>query len=323
MTRSHADRARARLETSRGEPCIPAARFATMCDMNRARNHSLSYVNLAFLLFAGALFSPSLPSARAQTGSIEFVARVRPAAGIAEPVRNLPFYLLNKSYADIQKEADAGEPKPDLDAFVDKLTVSKELKAWMKKNHTVSLSGEDFVQSLTVKDIMDVPEFFSAYVGRNSGDQSISFPTPKMRERDKVKNPDRYEKDHQEYLDAIRKFLTGNPDSKSGIDLNLDTINPGPHWQTEVGKRNPAIHRRTIDMAHTRYLVAQAQTDLDGRAAITGIPAGKYWLGTLEIFATAGDARLQWDVPVTVTAGETTRVELTNANAVELQKSAP
>ena len=49
-------------------------------------------------------------------------------------MRGFPFYLLNKSFVDIRKEAMAAYPKPDMDAFIDKQDFSPELKAWMKKN---------------------------------------------------------------------------------------------------------------------------------------------------------------------------------------------
>ena len=123
---------------------------------------------LCFLLACGL---PLARSAQAQNGSVDFVARATPSGGLEEPVRGFPFYLLSKSFEEINKEAEAAYPKPDMDAFIDKLEVSKELKAWMKKNHWVQLSGEDFIHKLKPADIMDVPEFFDAYVDRNSGDQ--------------------------------------------------------------------------------------------------------------------------------------------------------
>ncbi|HXW18629.1 MAG TPA: hypothetical protein VEJ39_10020 [Candidatus Acidoferrales bacterium] len=262
-------------------------------------------------------------SAMAQTGSIEFAVHVTPSSGVSEPVRQFPFYLLSKSFADVQAEAEATERKLDLSAFVDKLDVSKELKAWMKKNNTVALSGEDFVNGLSVNDVMSVPEFLKAYVDRNAGDQSINFPSPKYKPHDEEKNPERYQKLRQEYLDSIRKFLTANPDSKSGMDLNLDSIDPGPTWRTESAKRDPALKRRALELAQTRYLVAKAETDLDGRGNLHGISPGTYWIGTLDIYVTVGDARLRWDVPVRVSAGGTSRVELTNSNAAQPRAASP
>jgi hypothetical protein len=307
------------MEIARSKGCRADGHFVTMCRMKLERTRPIALFALPIL--ALAIASITLP-ARAQTGSVEFVARATPSSGIAEPIRGLPFYLLSKSYVDIRKEAEASQPKPDLDAYVDKLDVSTQLKAWMKKNKTLSISGEEFIKLLTVSDIMNVPEFFKAYVERNAGDQSIKFPQPKYTPRDMQKNPDRYEKLHQEYLDAVRKFLTANPDSTSGMDLNLDSIDPGPAWRSLVAKRDPAVKSRALELAQTRYLVAKTETDLDGRGALRGVAPGNYWLGTLEIYATIGDARLQWDAPVRVSAGKTAYVELTNSNAAEPRGSA-
>jgi hypothetical protein len=261
--------------------------------------------------------------ALAQNCSVDFTAKVTPAAGVSEPVRGLPFYLLNKSFTDILADADAAEPKPDFDAFVDKLRGSAELKAWMRKNHTVSLSGEEFIRGLTADDIMNIPEFFSAYLDRNNSDNSVDFPKPKYKEKDKQKDPAKYEKQRQEYLDAIRKYLTTNTESTAGMDLSLDPINQGPAWALLVARRGPSIQRRALEMAQTRYMVAKAQSDLDGHARIDNVPPGTYWLGTLDIFATVGDAHIRWDVPVSLDAGLTTRIELSNSNGITPQKPAP
>ena len=92
---------------------------------------------------------------------------------------------------------------PIMDAFVDGLDVSKELKAWMKSNHRVSLSGEDFVKKLKVDDVMNVPEFFHAYVERMVGDSTVMFPTPKYKPEDKTKDPEKYARLKKQYLDAV------------------------------------------------------------------------------------------------------------------------
>ncbi len=238
-------------------------------------------------------------------------------------MRQLPFYLLSKSFQDVSKEADAAEPKPDMDAFIDELEVSKELKAWMKREHSVSLSGENFTHRLKVNDVMKVPEFFDAYLERNVGDRSLNFPQPKFRERDRTRDPAKYQKQVDEYHEAIRKFLEANPQSADGIEISLVPIDPRPHWDRLLSQRFPVVRRRAANLAETRYLVARTETDLDGRAVLLGVPPGKYWLSTLEIDAAIGDVRLRWDTPVTVRSGETTRVELSNSNAVEPHRPAP
>jgi hypothetical protein len=259
------------------------------------------------------------PGALAQTstGTVEFVARITPASGVEEPVRGMPFYLLSRSFQDIGREAAANYPKPDMDAFIDKLGVSKELKAWMKKNHTVTLSGEDLINRLKVPDVMDIPEFYDAYMRRNAGDEAFNFPKPKFKVTDKTKDPAKYEKLSKEYNEAVRKFMTDNPQSMDGMDLNLVKVDPSQKWEELSKKRTPEIQRQTLDVAQSRYLVARAQTDLEGQGLLRGIAPGTYWLTTLAVTASVGDARLQWDVPVAVRAGATASVALTNSNAIK------
>lgn len=258
--------------------------------------------------------------AATQTGAVEFTARVRPSAGRPEPVRELTFYLLRKSLADIQKEVEETEPKPDLDRFIDGLEVSDQLKAWMKKKRSVELAGTGFIRRLKVDDLLDVPEFYEAYTKHNAGDVALGFPLPKYRESDRLQNPQKYEKLHQEYREAIRKWIVSNPQSADGIEVHLDAINPGQRWALQESELRRRIRKRTLDLAQTRYLAAKTDTDLDGRGTFTGLPPGTYWLSTLETEAVAGDSRLRWDTPVTVRAGQTTRLELSNLNALEPQQ---
>jgi hypothetical protein len=275
----------------------------------------------AIFLFAAAMvFAPRVA---AQAGSVEFVARAIPSGGLEEPVRGFPFYLLSKSFEGIGQEADAAFPQPDMDAFIDKLEVSPELKAWMKKNHRTSLSGEDFIHKVKVADVMDVPEFHKAYMDRNAGDQSTNFPKPKFKPSDKVKDPAKYEKLLAEYNDAVRKFIEQNPQTVDGIDLNLEDIDPGPKWSELAAKRLPEIHRLALNLAQSKYLVARAETDLQGQGSMRGVPAGTYWLSTLDVPAEVGDARLRWDVPVTVRPGQTAYVSLSNSTALPPSQAAP
>jgi hypothetical protein len=274
--------------------------------------------HIVLALFSVCILAAAAPRSHAQTqnGSVEFVARVTPSAGIEEPVRGFPFFLLTKSYEDITREVEAGYPKPDMDAFIDKLEVSKELKAWMKKNHWVQLNGPDFVHKLGVDDVMDVSEFFEAYVSRMSGDGTVKFPQPKYKPADHTKDPAKYAKLRAEYMDAVRRFLEGAPDSTDGIDLALEDVNPGPKWSTLEAKRDPEIRRRVMELAQSKYLVARAQTNLDGEGSIQRIPPGTYWLSTLGVPANVGDARPRWDISLPVNPGQETRVALSNANAL-------
>jgi hypothetical protein len=270
---------------------------------------------LAAILSIAAIISAA-PLAAAQDGSVEFIARATPSGGLEEPVRGFPFYLLSKSFADIAKEVDAAYPKPDLDAFIEALDVSKELKAWMKKNHWILLMGEDFIHKLHTSDIIDVPEFYSAYLQRNSGDQSVDFPKPKFKPSDKVKDPAKYEKLLAAYNEAIRHYIEQNPQSIDGIDLGLADIDPSSKWDAVLAKRAPETHRQTLELAQSQYLAARTETNLQGQGVLRNIPPGTYWLSTLDVAASVGDARPRWDVPVTVCAGETTHTVLSSVNAV-------
>ncbi len=260
-----------------------------------------------------------VPRAIAQEGSIEFVARATPSGGLEEPVRGFPFYLLSKSFEEIGKEVDADDPKPDMSTFIDKLdsgSYSPQLKAWMKKNQFVTLAGEDFIRKLHPADVMDIPELFSAYMDRNAGDESADFPKSKVKASDKVKNPEKYAKATAEYMDTIRHYIEQHPQSVDGIDLNLAEIDPGPKWNALLGRRTPEIHRRALDLAQSKYLVARAESNLQGQGFLRDVPPGNYWISTLDVAADVGDARPRWDVPVTVQPGQTEYVSLSNVNSV-------
>ena len=251
------------------------------------------------------------------TGGIEFTAEVSPTDGRPEPVRQLTFYLLRKNLDDIRQEAMQLEPAPNLDKFADDLSVSPKLKAWMKKNHTVQLSGTDFTKSLTPDDITDVPEFYDAYMSRNSGLEANGFPKPKFKEKDRTANPEKYKQQKEDYREAIRKYIGTAPESVRGIEADLNDINPIVKWEQLLSEQRQRLEKRTLELAQTRYLAAQTDTNLEGHGSFAGLAPGNYWIGMLTRQAVAGDVRLRWDVPVTVRPGETIRVELTNLNAAK------
>jgi hypothetical protein len=277
----------------------------------------------SLIVFATALVIAAVATPAAQTGSIEFTAGVTPSSGQAEPVRGLTFYLLSKSFQEIRKEVEAAEPKADLNAFIDKLEVSPELKAWMKKNHSVSLSGEEFLHRLKIDDVLNVPEFRDAYITDNVSTKPLGFPKAKYSENDRDRNPEKYKKQVEEYNDALRKFLGSNPQSMDGMDLLLTNSDGSHKWGQLGAQRSARVGQRTLQLAQSRYRVAQTQTDLNGRGVLSGIRPGAYWLSTLEIQADIGDVRVRWDAPVTLRAGEAAHVELSNFNAVEPQRPAP
>jgi len=257
----------------------------------------------------------SFPAA-AQSGSIAFTARITPSTGVAEPVRGLPFYLLSKSFADIQREANASVPKLDFDRFIDSLTVSKELKTWMKKNHTATITGDDFRKNLKADEIINIPEFWKAYFDENASGAGSGFPPRKYKESDRTKNPEKYQREVDEYHAKVRKYLAANPDSKEVMDADLESINPGPRWADMGAARARKVNTMALDLAQSRYAVGQTQTDVNGRGEFNSIATGTYWITSLEIEAEVGDTQEKWDVAVSVRAGATTQMVLSNFNAV-------
>ena len=268
------------------------------------------------VLIAGLFLSAWPASVKAQsTGRIDFTARVAPTGGRPEPVRQLTFYVLSKSIDDIRAEALQLEPPPDLDKFVDGLTVSPEFKTWMKKHHSVQLMGGEFSKSLTADDIMNIPELYKAYMSRNAAFKGVGFPDPKFKEKDREANPEKYNQQKKEYADAIHKFIIAVPESVEGIDADMMEINPFSKWQQLVNAHQQRLDARTIELAQQRYQSGQTDTDLEGRGEFSSLAPGTYWIGMMGIQAISGDVRLRWDVPVTVLPGQTTRVELNNLNA--------
>lgn len=280
--------------------------------------------SIARVIFvAGFAVSMVAPWAAAQNGTIEFVVRATPSGGLEEPVRGFPLYLLSKSFEQISKEVDAMHPQPDMNVFIDSLDVSKELKAWMKKNHWVQLTGEDFLNKLTPTDIMGVPEFYAAYIQRSAGSSALDFPKPKFKPADKTKDPVKYEKLSQDYRQAVQHYIEANPQSKDGMDLELTDKDASAKWQGLLAKRNPEILREVLQLAESTYLVARTETNLEGQGSLTGIPSGNYWLSTLDVTADVGDVRARWDVPVAVRPGKPVQVILSNVNAVQPSHPSP
>ncbi len=279
---------------------------------------------LASCIFAAATASSAQNSGAgaSASGMIEFVARAMPTAGRAEPVRQITFYLLKKSFADIRKEAEAAESKPDLDKFIAGLKVSAELKDWMIQKKTVNLGSPDIVPMLNADDILKVKEFLDAYLTANAG-MRAGLPQPKYREADRAKNPEKYAKQKDQYHAALRKFIEANPLTIEGTETALELMSPQRAWAQLNAEHDRRLVRRLPELAQTRYLVAKTDTDLEGRALLSEVPAGTYWLSTLGQAVAAGDVRLRWDVEVTVKPGQTTRLELSNLNAADSQGSAP
>ena len=266
---------------------------------------------------AGATWFAQGARAQATTGSLEFSARITPTAARPEPVRQFTFYILTRSYTDIVKEAESKDPVPDRDKFIDGLPVSPELRTWLKKHDTLDLAAPDTDKLLTPDDIINVQEFLLAYQRSNSGGVTKGLPKPKYNDAQKAEHPELYEKRKQEYFTALRKFLRTNPETIGGVELELDAVNPQRKWAALQSDRRKRVERTAPDLAQLHFLAAKADTDLEGRASVSGLTPGNYWISSLNLQANAGDLRVRWDVPVKIEAGQTARIELSNLNTVD------
>jgi hypothetical protein len=276
-------------------------------------------LRLIYFLVVGALLLPALYSvAQAPaTGAIEFTATVRPTGGRPEPVRDLTFYLLSKSMEEIRSEAEQAEGPIDLTKFIDSLKVSDALKQWMREHDTVLLAGSDFTKLLTADDIIGVPEFFDAYTRHNGAALGAGLPAPKYKESDRESNPERYRREREQYNQVLRKYIAASPESMHGIDAQLADVSPSRQWLQLQAEQRQRVDRRSFELAETEFQTAMTNTDLNGRGSFAGLEPGTYWITTLNTPALAGDVRLRWNVPVSVRPGETTRIELSNLNALE------
>lgn len=273
------------------------------------------------LLLALGVGLPARP--QASRGTIDFMARVTPTAARPEPVRQFTFYVLTKSYGEITQEVEAQDTLPARDKFIDDLKVSSELKDWLKHHEILDLTAPGLDKLLTPDDVINIPEFLLAYQRSNSGGVTHGIPVPKYSEADKTERPERYEKQHQDYLLALKKFIQAHPESESGMELELDGVNPQSKWARIQADHKKRVQRLAPDVAQTKYLAAKGDTDLEGHGDIAGLAPGRYWISTLNLDADAGDVRLRWDVPVTIASGRTTRIELTNLNATDSRQSSP
>ena len=170
---------------------------------------------------------------------------------------------------------------------------------------------------------MQVPELFDAFERANSGGVTLGIPKPKYRDTDKTANPDKYQKQKDEFLSATRKFIETHPATMQGIELELTGVNPNVQWEKLHVDYKKRVARMAPDAAQIKYLAGKADTDLDGRAFVGGLVPGKYWVSTLGMDAASGDRRLLWDVAVTVQAGQTCQLNLSNVNATDARALQP
>src|SRR5229473_6315840 len=261
--------------------------------------------------------------AQSETGALELIARITPTAGRPEPVRQFTFYILTKSYSEIVKEVEEKDPIPPRDQFIDGLKVSPELRTWLKGHDTLDLTEPDLDKLLTPDDILKIPEFLLAYQRTNSGGVTEGLPKPKYTDADKTEHPEKYGKLKQEYMASLRKFIRTRPETVSGVELELDGVNPQRKWAALQNDRRKRVQRVAPDVAQLKFLATKADTDLEGHASVSGLAPGDYWISTLSLDADAGDMRVRWDVPVKIERGKTMRIELSNLNSLDARSSAP
>lgn len=257
-------------------------------------------------------------AAQHTTGSLDITAHITPTGARPEPVRQFTFYVLTKSYADITVEVEQQDKLPTRDEFISTLKVSPELKTWLKNHDVMDLTQLDLDKLVSPDDIMSIPEFLAAYERSNSGGVTAGFPTPKFRQTDKDAYPEKYEKQRQEYMIAMRKFVVAHPSTISGMELELGAVNPKLAWDKLQVDHKQRVAQLAPDIAQSKYLAGKGDTDLEGRAFINGLAPGNYWVTSLGMDAASGDRHLSWDVPTSIQASQTTRLNLTNVNAKDI-----
>jgi hypothetical protein len=303
-------------DTVKGNLCLLVFHFCYDFNMRKTAIFTVSVVLSALILASGA-------RAQNDTGALELFARITPTAARPEPVRQFTFYILTKSYSEIVKEVEEKDPVPPRDQFIEGLKVSPELRAWLKAHDTLDLAEPDIDKLLSPDDILNIPEFLLAYQRSNSGGVTNGFPQPKFSETDKTENPEKYKKLRQDYFTALKKFIRNRPETISGVEMELDGINPQRKWQVLQNDRRKRVQRLAPDLAQIKFLAVKADTDLEGRAAVSGLAPGDYWVSSLNLDANAGDMRVRWDVPVRIERGKTTRVELSNLNSIDSRSATP
>src|SRR5882672_1797820 len=254
-------------------PAATGADAARINSMRILRDLSLGSI-LVLSLGAGVASAQSATG----TGALEFVAYVSPTAAKPEPVRDFTFYVLTKSFEDIKHEVEEKNGVPDKDKFVAGLKLSPELREWLRVHEVLDLTLPGMDKTLTSDDILRVPELLLAYQRSNSGGVTSGIPKPKYRDADKTERPERYEKEHQEYLTALKKFIQSHPETVAGIELELDGINPGRKWAEAQNSDKKKVRQQAPMRAQTKYLAVRVDTNLEGMAHAARLPAGNYWL---------------------------------------------
>ena len=269
------------------------------------------------LLVCFLFFLARVGAAQTSTGALDVTVHITPTGARPEPVRQFTLYILTKSYADIVKEVEAGDVLPTREEFMDNLKCTPQLKKWLKAHDEMDLTMPDFDKLVTPIEIMEVPEFLAAYQRSNSGGVTKGMPIPRFREADREAHPEKYEKERQEYIKALKRFVETHPSTVTGMELELAGVNPKLQWDKLQSDHKRKIAQLAPDIAQTKYLAAKADTDMDGRVTVSGLAPGTYWVSSLNMDAASGDRRLNWDVPTKVQAAQSTRIDLTNVNGID------
>lgn len=268
---------------------------------------------LAGLTIAITLFVPALLPA--QSASLEVTVRATPSSGRAAKVMRHPFYLLREKLTVIEELAQQEVAPPSLEAFADGLEVTDGLKEWIKRTGVTDLRGEHFRRTLTNDDIMEVDEFRGSYIAANLRMLGLGFPRPKVKLSDRKKNPKKWEKNQQKYLDEVSAYLELHPESREHIEEHLLEFNPGSEWLKREQQHQRKIRQVTERLIHSRFLAAEAETDLEGVARFH-VPTGRYYLTNLWNQARAGDVGLRWELPLELPQAENYFITLNNANSL-------
>jgi hypothetical protein len=243
------------------------------------------------------------------------MVRATPSGGRAEKVMRLRFYLLREKLSVIEELAQQEAGPPSLEPFAEGLEVTDGLKEWIKRTGVTDLRGEHFRRTLTNDDIMEVDEFRGAYISANLSMLGLGFPRPKVKLSDRKKNPEKWEKNHKKYLDEVRAYVELHPESKQQIDEHLLEFNPGAEWLKLEQRHQQQVRQVTERLIHSRFLAAEAETDLEGVVRFH-VPTGRYYLTNLWNEARAGDVILRWELPLELPQAENYFITLNNANAL-------
>ena len=74
---------------------------------------------------------------------------------------------------------------------------------------------------------------------------------------------------------ALKKFIQTHPESMSGVELELSGVNPQAKWALLQTERKKRVLRVAPELAQTKYLAAQTDTDLDGTRTVGELTGGK------------------------------------------------